>query len=249
VGAQPSRLRIFCTVANRKRTAILGQSCCPNQSYCDVRTLHQSIDLAGEIVALYRLTVPAAPERNLPARYNICPTQTIDTVIEREGKRELVPMRWGLIPSWWKKTAKETPSTFNARAETVAEKPMFRSAFKRNRCLIPASGYYEWQSTATGKQPYYYTAGNSSPLTIAGLWDEWKDTETGKPLKSSRNQIDGIDSSARHARCCRRGTQMTFGFPRPCGNGTQRSTMIRATLCVISVTRSSTLALGSRAPE
>jgi putative SOS response-associated peptidase YedK len=90
-----------------------------------------------EIVALYRLTVPANPERNLPARYNICPTQMIDTVIEREGKRDLMPMRWGLVPSWWKKTAKETPSTFNARAETVAEKPMFRAAFKRNRCLIP----------------------------------------------------------------------------------------------------------------
>jgi putative SOS response-associated peptidase YedK len=105
-------------------------------------------------------------------------------VIEREGKRDLVPMRWGLVPSWRKKTAKETPSTFNARAETVAEKPMFRSAFKRNRCLIPASGYYEWQKTPTGKQPYYYTARDGSPLTIAGLWDEWKDIETGEPLKS-----------------------------------------------------------------
>jgi putative SOS response-associated peptidase YedK len=108
-----------------------------------------------EIVALYRLTVSATPERNLPARYNICLTQTIDTVIEREGKRDLVPIRWGLVPSWWKKTAKETPSTFNACAETVTEKLMFRAAFKRNRCLIPASGYYEWKSTPTGNQPYY----------------------------------------------------------------------------------------------
>jgi putative SOS response-associated peptidase YedK len=80
-----------------------------------------------EIVALYRLTVPATPERNLPARYNICPTTTIDTVIERDAKREPVPMRWGLVPSWWKKKAKETPATFNARAETVAEKPMFQA--------------------------------------------------------------------------------------------------------------------------
>ena len=93
-------------------------------------------------------------------------------------------MRWGLVPSWWKKKAKEVPATFNARAETVAEKPMFRSAFKRNRCLIPASGYYEWQSTPEGKQPYYFTAHDGSPLTIAGLWDEWKDIETGEPLKS-----------------------------------------------------------------
>jgi putative SOS response-associated peptidase YedK len=62
------------------------------------------------------------------------------------------------VPSWWKKKAKEAPTTFNARAETVAEKPMFRDAVKRSRCLIPASGYYEWQKTPTGKQPYYYTA-------------------------------------------------------------------------------------------
>jgi putative SOS response-associated peptidase YedK len=96
-------------------------------------------------------------------------TQTIDAVIERGGKRELVPMRWGLVPSWWKKTLKELPSTFNARAETVAAKPMFRAAFKRSRCLIPASGYYEWQNTPKGKQPFYYTACDASPITIAGL--------------------------------------------------------------------------------
>src|SRR5215467_7339116 len=124
-----------------------------------------------EIVALYRLAVPATPERNLPARYNICPTDTIDVVIERDGHVDLVPMRWGLIPSWWKKTAKEVPATFNARAETLADKPMFRDAFKRNRCLIPASGYYEWLKTPTGKQPYYYTARDGAPLTMAGLWD------------------------------------------------------------------------------
>jgi putative SOS response-associated peptidase YedK len=132
-----------------------------------VWTLHQPADVARD-----RRPVPADRSGK------------IDTVIEREGKRDLVPMRWGLVPSWWKKTLKETPSTFNARAETVAEKPMFRAAFKRNRCLIPASGYYEWQSTPTGKQPYYYTARDRSPLTIAGLWDEWKDIETGEHLKS-----------------------------------------------------------------
>jgi putative SOS response-associated peptidase YedK len=71
-------------------------------------------------------------------------TGTVDAVTERDGTRELVPMRWGLVPSWWKKTAKETPSAFNARAETVATKPMFRVAYKRHCCLIPASGCYEW---------------------------------------------------------------------------------------------------------
>jgi putative SOS response-associated peptidase YedK len=76
------------------------------------------------------------------------------------------------------------PATFNARAETVAEKPMFRSAFKRTRCLIPVSGYYEWQDTAGGKQPYYFTRRDGQVITIAGLWDEWKDIETGEPTKS-----------------------------------------------------------------
>ena len=137
-----------------------------------------------EIVALYRLSVPANPERNLPAHYNICPTDTIGAVIARDAKRDLAPMRWGLVPYWWKKRAKDTPATFNARAETVAEKAMFRDAFKGRRCLIPASGYYEWKGTETGKQPYYFTASDGSPLTIAGLWDEWKDIETGERLKS-----------------------------------------------------------------
>jgi putative SOS response-associated peptidase YedK len=75
-------------------------------------------------------------------------------------------------------------STFNARAETVATKPMFRSAFKRNRCITPASGYYEWQTAPDGKQPYYFTAEGASMLSIAGLWDEWKDNESGKVIKS-----------------------------------------------------------------
>jgi putative SOS response-associated peptidase YedK len=75
-------------------------------------------------------------------------------------------------------------TTFNARAETVPTKPTFRDAFKRNRCLIPASGYYEWLPTPGGKQPYYYTAHDCAPLTFAGLWDEWKDAKTGAPLKS-----------------------------------------------------------------
>lgn len=109
----------------------------------------------AELVALYRLTQPA---RNLRPRYNIAPTTSVEVVRLGEAGSELVPMRWGLIPSWWKKTAKDVPSTFNARAETVAEKPMFRSAFKRNRCIVPASGYYEWQTIANEKQPYLITS-------------------------------------------------------------------------------------------
>jgi putative SOS response-associated peptidase YedK len=79
----------------------------------------------------------------------------------------------------------ERLATFNARAETVAEKPMFRGPFKRTRCLIPVSGYYEWQDTPAGKQPWYFTPRDGSPaLTIAGLWDEWHDKASGETLKS-----------------------------------------------------------------
>ena len=136
-----------------------------------------------ELVALYRLTPGTS---NLQPRYNICPTTQIDAVVETDGgKRELVSMRWGLIPSRWSKPLKEMRlATFNARAETVAAKPMFRSAFKRNRCIIPASGYYEWQTAPSGKQPYYFTPKDGPILSIAGLWDEWKNPATGKPHKS-----------------------------------------------------------------
>jgi putative SOS response-associated peptidase YedK len=79
------------------------------------------------------------PGPNFQPRFNICPTTTVDTIVARDGKHELVPMRWGLVPSWWKKPLKELKlATFNARVETVAEKPFFRSAFKRTRCLIRA---------------------------------------------------------------------------------------------------------------
>ena len=105
----------------------------------------------AELVALYRLTMDAPPH-NLRPRYNVCPTDPVDVVTAEEGKRELVPMRWGLIPRWWSKTIKDAKmATFNARAETIETKPFFRDAFKRTRCLIPMSGYYEWQEHAGRK--------------------------------------------------------------------------------------------------
>ena len=105
-----------------------------------------------ELVELYRLTQPA---RNLRPRYNVAPTTAIDVVRLAESGFELVPMRWGLIPGWRKKTAKEVPSTFNARAETVAQKPIFCSAFKRTRCIVPACGYYEWRAIEGGKHLFH----------------------------------------------------------------------------------------------
>ncbi len=152
-----------------------------------------------ELHRLYRLTQSA---RNLQPRYNICPTDPIDVIVPGDGALAVVPMRWQLIPPWWKKPLKDLPATFNARAETVAEKPMFRDAFKRSRCLIPASGYYEWQTTPNGKQPYYITSANGPVLTIAGLWTDWRDRVNDETLTTCTMIITEANSfiSAIHDR-------------------------------------------------
>ncbi len=138
----------------------------------------------NEVRDFLRLTQPNPPS-NLPPRYNVCPADPIDVVLDHNGVRGLMQMRWGLIPAWWAKKANQSPATFNARVETVASKPMFRDAFRQHRCIIPASGYYEWKPTLEGKQPYYFTPRDGSPvLAMAGIWDKWHDIETGKPLFS-----------------------------------------------------------------
>ena len=143
-----------------------------------------------ELYELYRLTCQPV---NIKPRYNIARATLINVVVPHGTGRDLPTMRSGLIPSWWKKTAKEASSTFNARAETVATKPMFRAAFKRSRCLFPASGYYEWKATPTGKQPYYISAHDASVLSFAGLWDEWRDIETGEVLHHHRHRRQRFD--------------------------------------------------------
>ena len=114
----------------------------------------------------------ATPVEFLP-RYNIAPTQTIAAVLLRDGQRQFDYLRWGLIPSWAKDT-KIASSLINARAETVAEKPSFRSAFKSRRCLILADGYYEWQREGKAKQPYLYEIHGGKPFAVAGLWETWR---------------------------------------------------------------------------
>jgi len=79
---------------------------------------------------------------------------------------------------------KDLPSTFNARSETAHEKPMFRSAFKRNRCLVPASGFYEWKRSGKEKQPYHIAMASGEPMTFAGLWERWEDPESGDEVRS-----------------------------------------------------------------
>jgi putative SOS response-associated peptidase YedK len=120
---------------------------------------------------------------NLPPRYNIAPTQEAPVVrLERDGGRELVPLRWGLIPSWVK-----DPSIgnrlINARGDTVADKPAFRTAFQQRRCLVPADGFYEWQARPDGKQPYRIGLADDGLFAFAGLWEWWKSPE-GESLET-----------------------------------------------------------------
>lgn len=119
-----------------------------------------------------------APGRgNLQPRYNIAPTTDVDIIVAGENGRDLISARWWLVPAWWKKTLKEVPSTFNARVETVDKASMFRDAFRRRRCIVPASGFFEWTGPKTARVPHYFSAADGGPLGIAGLWDRWRSPE------------------------------------------------------------------------
>ncbi|MDQ2995201.1 MAG: SOS response-associated peptidase [Pseudomonadota bacterium] len=109
----------------------------------------------------------------LSPRYNIAPSQPVLIVRNKaDNVRELAQLRWGLVPGWTKADAIR-PTLVNARVETVASKPSFRAAFKRQRCLFIASGFYEWQETVTGKQPYFIYHPEDELIAIAGIWDSW----------------------------------------------------------------------------
>jgi putative SOS response-associated peptidase YedK len=135
--------------------------------------------------------------RNLRPHYNIAPTMSVDVVrLDRDGCRELVTMRWGLVPYFWKKSLKEAPATFNARAETVAEKPLFREAFERRRCIIPASGFFEWTGEKENRQPHLFAAADGSPiLAFAGLWEKWRDPATREDVLSCTIIVSGASAS------------------------------------------------------
>ena len=127
--------------------------------------------------------VPNAPA--LAPRYNIAPTQDIAAIREAEGgARELVMLRWGLVPSWARDPAIGN-RMINARAETVAEKPAYRAAFRRRRCLVLADGFYEWRAEAVGKTPYLVSLASGSPFALAGLWERWVSRETGESVESA----------------------------------------------------------------
>ena len=125
------------------------------------------------------------PVPNAAPTYNGAPTDTLPIVrLDREGRRSLDLLRWGLIP-YWSKDKAIGARCINAMAETVATKPAFRDAFARGqRCIVPVDGFYEWQKTASGKQPYAIVSADGLPLAMAGLWEQWKDRATGDTLQT-----------------------------------------------------------------
>lgn len=140
----------------------------------------------SELVKLYRITEIPTPS-NLPPRYNIAPTDPVPVVraigsgaeagdgrdAAEEPERELVLVRWGLIPAWAKDMSIGA-RMINARAESLADKPAFRDAFRRCRCLVVADGFYEWREEGNGrKQPYYIAVAGCAPFAFAGLWEAW----------------------------------------------------------------------------
>jgi putative SOS response-associated peptidase YedK len=143
---------------------------------CGRYTLRTSaIDLV-EVFQLLREPV-------LEPRYNIAPTQTVAVVRQIEKHRELSVMRWGLVPSW-SKDPKAGPPLINARADTAATKPAFRTAFKKRRCLIPADGFYEWRKgDGKNKQPYFIRMAKDRVFAFAGLWESWNGTDA-EPVES-----------------------------------------------------------------
>ena len=109
--------------------------------------------------------------------YNVAPTQEILTIVKYDNENKLEKFHWGLVP-FWAKDISIGSRMINARAETVSQKPSFRNAFKKRRCLIPADGFYEWKGEKGHKQPYYVSTPSDKPFAFAGLWESWTNKES-----------------------------------------------------------------------
>ncbi|MDG2380689.1 MAG: SOS response-associated peptidase [Pirellulaceae bacterium] len=138
---------------------------------CGRFSLHSRLNLL-----LQQFALEAGPE--LAPRYNIAPTQStpVVRVATAQSPRQLVALRWGLVPFWAKEVGIGS-RMINARAETLASKPSFRNAFKKRRCLVPTDGYFEWKKAGKTKQPFYIRKTDQTPFAMAGLWESW---HTGK---------------------------------------------------------------------
>ena len=132
-------------------------------------------------IALFGVSATA----EVQPRYNIAPTQFIASIRNGEDyARELVMLRWGLIP-FWAKDPSIGNRMINARAETVAEKPAYRAAYRHRRCIVLADGFYEWQKAADVKTPHFISLASGAPFALAGLWENWQDKNTGESLQTA----------------------------------------------------------------
>ena len=139
---------------------------------CGRFTLHLPPELLGSVFGV-------KTSLQLPPRYNIAPTQTVPVVRETgEGGRSLAELSWGLVPSWAKDRSIGN-RMINARSETVHEKPSFRHALRKRRCIVPASGFFEWSHSDGSKQPWYVTLKDAAPMGFAGLWESWQAPDGG----------------------------------------------------------------------
>lgn len=134
---------------------------------------------ASSIKTLYGVDT----EVTLPKSYNVPPSSSVPAVRRQGDDCSLALLKWGLVPHW-SKDSTIAQHTFNARLETLTQKPSFRESFRTKRCIVTVSGFYEWQKKATSKQPYYIHREDGQPLSFAGLWDQWKDTKTGTVTES-----------------------------------------------------------------
>jgi putative SOS response-associated peptidase YedK len=153
---------------------------CDNPLMCGRYSLHSHPDVVALLFGLSQ--VPAyAP------RYNIAPTSQVLIVRKVEAAAVASHVRWGLIPRWAKEPSIGA-KMHNARAETIADKPSFRDAYRERRCLIPASGFYEWKPEAGRKQPYYIYPSGSELFAFAGLWEQWNELQTCTIITTEANE-------------------------------------------------------------
>jgi putative SOS response-associated peptidase YedK len=136
----------------------------------------------AELVERFGIEQLLLESDGLRPRYNVAPTQLVPVILDQGGQRTLAEMKWGLIP-FWTKDPKKTKPIINARSETIAEKPFFKTAANKRRCLIPADGFFEWKKANKEKIPIFIHFPSKEVFAFAGLWDEWKSSE-GEVLRT-----------------------------------------------------------------
>jgi putative SOS response-associated peptidase YedK len=152
-----------------------------------------SVTLPTDAMAQLFQAVPANDLPDVP-NYNVCPTNAVHTVTLQDGQRRLGAMRWGFIPHWYKKP-NDGPLLINARAETIAEKPVFRAACRERRAVIVANGFYEWTRDGEARLPWYITRSDGAALAFAAIWQSW----TAKDADADQMRTAAIVTTAANA--------------------------------------------------